>query len=179
MKIYFKILLFISFFIALSSCASIKKPIHKTYPFPEGKVEVRDSKIYVDDQIFAEIFIIQDGKGIAICYYTYDQETWIWPEDGWSVRYKGIEYFKIKEISKIEKEWNKKRNFKYESKNEYFYNFPFFLVNGDSIGMGKIWKLTTKNISISPDGSYIYFEQPAWWTTSYKYWIEYGFLEKL
>ena len=73
------------------------RPHEVYYPDPEGKVSVVGDKIYLNNKLYAELRyegsyyseLLNDNlykdspTGLAIYYFPYDEQEWIFPKCGW------------------------------------------------------------------------------------------------
>ncbi len=135
------------------------------YPLPKSDVRVIGDKIYHNDKLFAELrYLFTDKehrkhRGLAIYYYPYNKEVWIFPEKGWRIFEGDKEYYSLQEI---EKAWQKKGirglffNNKRADKGEAIYAWCF-------------------DVKISEDGKYVYYKTSGvFFASSHKYLVEYG-----
>lgn len=151
----------LSLFIFLAGCAMPAK----VYSLPDGDIEVHSDKIYYKDKLFAELrYLFTDKehhkhRGLAIYYYPYDKEIWIFPEKGWSVFEGNKEHYSVKEI---EEAWNKR-------------GIRGLLFNNRRADKGEAISAWCYDINISEDGKYVYYKTKGiLYDASHKYLVEYG-----
>ena len=146
----------------LVGCAELPRP----FPIPQNGLLVKGDKIFHNDKLFAELRYLAPSKsdsssyrGLAIYYYPYKKEVWIFPEKGWSIFEGGKNYYTVHEIEQI---WYKRgiRGFSIDNK------------RADKSEFISAWCF---DVRISDDGKYIYYKtRGIFFDSSHKYLVEYG-----
>lgn len=137
----------------------------KIYPMPESGVTVVGDKMYHNGKPFAELRYLATDKqynthrGIAIYYYPFNKEVWIFPKGGWRIFEGGKESYTIEEIKNV---WDKIGIRQLEIGNK----------RADKSEFITAW---CYGVRISDDGKYIYYKTQGMFFDSYhKYLVEYG-----
>jgi len=158
----------------MNSCSAFSGNV-KMYPLPEKGVHVKEDKIYYNGKLFAELRYFWTHKptnshhGLAIYYYLYDKELWIVPKEGWSIKLDNKEYFSIKDLNRIEKEFKGK---------PMTDKGPYRLIGGTSPTKDQLIRSRVTDIKISEDGKYVYYKTDGiLFKSSHKYLLEYGVSE--
>lgn len=144
---------------AFASCANL--------PYPKEKiVRVENNKIYLDNELYAELRYLNDEisgnryyRGAAIYYYPQKSEKWIFPLKGWVLKEDNTFYNNFSDIKRL---WAKD---KYSS----------LLINGRNITKGEFFIYGfCYDINISKDGKYILYKTPGiLFDSNHKYIVEY------
>ncbi len=156
-----KIILTVALF-TFNSCTTAQK----LYPLPEQGVTVMGNKIYDNGKVFAELRVLLTNKefhshrGLAIYYYPYDKEVWIFPESGWHYFDRGEKHTSLKDI---EQAWKSRKN-----------DDIIFYEGGRRAHTIKIHK-TCFDVRMSDDGKYVYYKTRGFFfDSSHRYMVEYG-----
>ena len=154
----------------MNSCNAFSNDI-KMYPLPAKSVHIEGDKIYCNGQLFAELRYFwtheptNSHHGLAIYYYPYDKEVWIAPKKGWSIRLDNKEYFLIKDLERIVRE--------FEGKKIDPRRGPTLLFEPP-----RKEQLSVTDIKISEDGKYVYYKTGGiLFKSSHRYLVEYGVTE--
>ncbi len=138
---------------------------NKVYSLPDEGVTVSEDKIYHQGKPYAELrYLLTDKehhkhRGLAIYYYPYDKEIWIFPEKGWGI-FKGDKaYYSLKEI---EAAWP-------------VVGIRGLLFNNGRADKGEAISAWCYDVKITPDGKYVYYKTKGiLFDSSHKYLVEYG-----
>jgi len=158
----FRLFLVLNIFCCLIGCTVANKT---SFPLPEVGIYVKEDKIYNKDSLFAELrYLSKDeqtgfARGVAIFYYPYNTEEWIYPKGGWKA-YKGDkDKYSIKEI---EKEWDKK-------------GIRGFMIDNKRADKGEAIAAWCYDVKISDDGKYVYYKTKGiFHDSSQRYNVESG-----
>ncbi len=138
---------------------------NKSFLLPESDVHVMKDKIYIKDTLFAELRYLakneQTGfaRGVALYYYPYDTEEWIYPKGGWKI-YKGSkDKYTINEIAEA---WDKK-------------GIRGFMIDNKRADKGEAIAAWCFDVRISDNGKYVFYKVKGIFSDStYKYEVETG-----
>jgi hypothetical protein len=156
----------------------------KLYPLPESGVVVEDDKIYHNRKLVAELRYLgssKDGQrheGIAIFYYQYNKEVWIYPKEGFHIFIvdENKKYSTIPEI----KEWlitkAKERGYVIAIGNGYMFDpKKVRYTRGDRDEREFKPMPSAFDVKISQDGRYIRYKTSGiFFDSSHKYFVEHG-----
>jgi hypothetical protein len=137
----------------------------KVYSLPDEGVTVREDKIYNQGKLFAELRYLRTDKahhkhrGLAIYYYPYDKEVWIFPEKRWGIFESHKAFYSVKEI---EAAWP-------------VVGIRGLLFNNRRADKGEAISAWCYDVKISEDGKYVnYKTKGILFDSSHKYLVEYG-----
>lgn len=147
----------------LSGCAMAS--YQKVYPLPESGVTVVGDKIYHNEKPFAELRYLATDKqynthrGLAIYYYPFNKEVWIYPKGGWRILEGNKASYSLEEIESV---W-------------HTLGIRQFLIENRQADKSEFISAWCYDIRISDDGKYIYYKtQGMFYDSSHKYLVEYG-----
>jgi len=142
----------------LCSCVAYSEQV-VTSSASGANITVKDNTIYSEGKPFAELryfdtYYDQNSsvshRGMAIYYYKRDQEVWIFPEMGWSIRHGDREYTSVHDVNKIFIERKGQRID--ATKGPYL-----LLLGGKRPSKEQILTTRVYDVRISEDGRYVFF----------------------
>ena len=154
------------------------RPSEGYYPEPEGKITVQGDKIYLDNELYAELRYTgsyytelpnsrfnkddPDYGGFAMYYYPYDKEEWIFPKEGWAyyVVEERKKYSTVAEMDKLDRT-AKERGLTYRLTGlDYLDSDKVYLMVGDSKFQAVEKSASPKacDIQITEDGKYVCYK---------------------
>lgn len=162
-----------------SSCSPALLSHDVMFVMPESGIHVRGNVIYCHDKPFAELRyfdtvetsnVPDSHRGLAIYYYTYNKEVWIFPKEGWSIRVGDRYYREVHDISRI---WTELRGKRLSLAKE-----SDLLLGGKPPTKEEILTVRAYDVHISEDGRYVYYRtQGMLKGSTHRYFVEYGMSE--
>jgi len=137
-------------------------------------ITVKGNTIYREGKPFAELryfdtFYAQNSsvshRGVAIYYYKRDQEVWIFPIMGWSIRHGDREYISVHDLNKL---W-----FEFRGQRIDATKGPYLLLGGKRPSKEQILTTRVYDVHISEDGKYVtYRTQGMLFGSTHRYSVE-------